>query len=53
MKARKIFFFEKKTQKAFATWRSRYPEEPQSKQIKVFCCFLSRKKTFLPIHELR
>ncbi len=44
----RVFFFEKKKQKTFATWNSLYPDRPKPKQSKVFCFFFSKKKCFLP-----
>jgi hypothetical protein len=41
-----IFFFEKKNQKTFATWRT-WPGWRVPKLTKVFCFFSSEKKTFL------
>jgi hypothetical protein len=41
---RKQFFFEKKNQKTFAYWARACG---QSKGVKVFCFFFSKKKTFL------
>ena len=41
-----MFFFEKKNQKTFASWRARLIGHPP-KGIKVFCFFFSKKKCFL------
>ena len=41
-----MFFFEKKNQKTFASWRARWGEVRDS-DIKVFCFFSSEKKAFL------
>jgi len=41
---RKQFFFEKKNQKTFAYWARACG---QSEEVKVFCFFFSKKKTFL------
>jgi hypothetical protein len=43
-----MFFFEKKNQKTFATWRT-WPGERVPEMTKVFCFFSSEKKTFLPV----
>jgi len=41
---RKQFFFEKKNQKTFDYWARACG---QSEEVKVFCFFFSKKKTFL------
>jgi uncharacterized repeat protein (TIGR03803 family) len=41
-----MFFFEKKNQKTFATWRT-WPDRSVRRVAKVFCFFSSEKKTFL------
>jgi Flp pilus assembly protein TadD len=45
----KRFFFEKKNQKTFATSGSLCPEMAKPEGSKVFCCFFSKKKSFLPV----
>jgi hypothetical protein len=47
-RGRKQFFFEKKYQKTSPNQGSLYPERPQPKQSKVFCCFFSKKKALFP-----
>ncbi len=42
-----MFFFEKKNQKTFATWCSLHQERPKPGGSKVFCCFFSKKQSFL------
>jgi hypothetical protein len=42
---RRMFFFEKKNQKTFARCRGPIPGT-YAKDIKVFCFFFSKKKTF-------
>jgi hypothetical protein len=42
-----MFFFEKKNQKTFDTWRGGWGNTP-AQLIKVFCFFSSEKKDFLP-----
>jgi len=44
-KARKQFFFEKKTQKTFATLGALYPERPQPNNQKFFASFFQKKKS--------
>jgi hypothetical protein len=48
IQAARMFFFEKKNQKTLATQRSLYPGTPKPEHPKVFCCFFSKKKSFLP-----
>jgi len=43
-----MFFFEKKNQKTFASLSRTYPQR-KPKDIKVFCFFFSKKKTFLSL----
>jgi len=40
-----MFFFEKKNQKTFASWRA--PVTNPRQPSKVFCFFFSKKKAFL------
>jgi hypothetical protein len=51
-RGRKQFFFEKKNQKTSPNQGSLYPERPQPKQSKDFCCFFLTEKSFLPSSSL-
>jgi SSS family solute:Na+ symporter len=51
--ARKLFFFEKKNQKTFAKLGSLYPGTPKPEEAEVFCCFFSKKTSFLPLPDVR
>jgi methionine-rich copper-binding protein CopC len=44
---RQRFFFEKNNQKTFANLSALYPQGPQPKESKVFCCFFSKKQSLL------
>jgi hypothetical protein len=45
-KGRKAFFFEKKNQKTFATWRT-LPERAATASQKSFASFLQKRRLFL------
>jgi hypothetical protein len=48
IEGRKHFFFEKKKQKTFDCFGFGVSGWSEGRQVRVFCCFFSKKKGFLP-----